>query len=218
MNKENSNPQQTPDFNSEILNRSWANDSPLPPIDDKMATAELPPLNLGQTAELPFEKDWPQNAQNRQQSRQRLPHSERNNEHRSRRRPVAAKAKSPYRNLALVIAGLFIYALLIGVASFILGSVIYNNNADAADYQTAPLIIFIGAVFLSSFMITLFSRGGTIFPSFALALLICLSSILLSGGVEPSLGSLFLKFGLSILIVIISFSAAKAFIILRKKA
>ncbi len=238
MNKDN--PQENTDFNQEILNRSWVDDSPLPPIGEAKATAEIPPLSFGQTAELPQFYQQPgreqqvhhgehdANHNTNQNTSHNTGHSaaysaarkaarkaEHSTEYHNRR--LQRPAKSPYRNLALVIAGLFIYALLIGIASFVLGSVIYNNNADVADYQNAPLIIFMGAVFVASFMITLFSKGGTIFPSFALALIICLISILFSGDVEPSLTALFLKFGLSVLIVIISFSVAKACIILGKR-
>lgn len=129
------------------------------------------------------------------------------------RQPAAPRRlprrRSPYRNVALALTGLVLYALFILIGSLIWGASVYMGEADAVNYTGWPLAIYLLAVFLASFLITLLSRGGTIYPSFALALAAAALAILLSGEATIVFSGVLLKLLLSIVAATVGFSVGK---------
>lgn len=123
--------------------------------------------------------------------------------------PIRVRRRSPYRYVALLIAGVLCYALLISLAALAWGSLVYMRQGDVAADTAMPLAIFLGAIFLSSCLVTALSRGGTIFPALMLAMAANIISFLLAQAPQPQAKGVLMKLGLTLIVAVAGFVISK---------
>ena len=117
----------------------------------------------------------------------------------------------------LLLAGLACCAALLTLAALVWAYFIYIRQGYIIGQGALPLIIFFGAIFLSSSLITVLGRGGAIFPALLFALLVNVASWLLSQLPVLPLGGLLLKLGLSLLSAAAGFTVTKLLILRRRR-
>lgn len=118
-----------------------------------------------------------------------------------------------YRVLPIILGSLVIFALLCAVAIFIWSCVVYFTKTEVTTVQTLPAIIWLTALFLTSGIMTIFTRGGTVFPALFLALIAVTASCLLADSSLLSVGGVLIKLGCSFLFSVLGFTFAKLYII-----
>lgn len=118
-----------------------------------------------------------------------------------------------YRVLPIILGSLIIFALLCALAIFVWSCVVYFTKSEVATVQTLPAIIWLTALFLTSGIMTILTRGGTVFPALFLTAVAVTASCLLA---EPSLltvGGVLIKLGCSLLFAVLGFIFAKLYVI-----
>ena len=113
--------------------------------------------------------------------------------------------------LGLLLAGLCCCTLLVGLATVIWCIITYIRLGYITG-ELLPLLIFLGAIFLSSCLITALARGGTIFPALLFTLLANVLSLLLAELSWPLLSGILIKLGFSLLTTVIGFALTKLLI------
>ena len=127
-----------------------------------------------------------------------------------------ARKRGFWHHLLLQIAGLCCYAVLIGLAAFTWGYAVYSRQGYINGEELLPVYIFLGAIFISSCLITALSHGGAIFPALLFSLLANGASFLLAELTSPPLSALLLKLGLSLLVAAVGFTLTKLLLLIGK--
>jgi hypothetical protein len=118
-----------------------------------------------------------------------------------------------YRVLPIILGSLIIFAVLCAVAILVWSCVVYFSKSEVATIQTLPAIIWLTALFLTSGIMTILTRGGTVFPALFLTVVAVTTSCLLA---EPSLLTVvgvMVKLGYSLLFAVLGFIFAKLYVI-----
>ena len=117
-----------------------------------------------------------------------------------------------------LLAGLICCAALILLATLAWGYSVYISKGYISDAGLLlPLYIFLGAIFLSSCLITALTRGGAIFPVLLFSLLANMISWLMAELPAPRLSGLLIKLLLSLFSAVTGFSLSKLLIIRRRR-
>lgn len=115
-----------------------------------------------------------------------------------------------YRLLPLVGVGLASLVLLVGLSLLLWTAIAFKGNFDLSQRATAPLLIYLGAIFLSCCLMTLLIRGGTVFPSALLGLAAGATALILApAGAAP--GQLILKLLISLAVALAGFTLTKLY-------
>ncbi|MDO4581828.1 MAG: hypothetical protein Q4B96_04520 [Bacillota bacterium] len=130
------------------------------------------------------------------------------------RRPQAQRPRrsifSRYRIVPLITVGLLLSLLLIFTSTLIWSWSTYNARADIADAAPlTPTLIYLLSLFAAALLMTLLIRGGTVFPSLAVALIITGLSLWLAGAEELTVLGVTFKTLLSLLAAILGFTIGK---------
>ena len=132
------------------------------------------------------------------------------------RRKKSFSAK--YRILPIILTSLIIFAILCAVVILIWSLVLYAGKSTVSDASVIPAILWIVILFISSALMTLLTRGGTVIPSLLLTLLTVILSAIFAESGTVTAGGFILKLVVSALVAAAGFSVAKLFIICSHKS
>jgi hypothetical protein len=123
-----------------------------------------------------------------------------------------ARKRVFWRYLGLLVFGLCCYAVFIALASLAWGYTAFSQHGYISDDGLLAEYIFLGAIFLSSCLMTEIGRGGPIFPALLFAVLANTASFLLAELSAPPLNRLLIKLILSLLCAAAGFTLTKLLI------
>ncbi|MDO4732492.1 MAG: hypothetical protein Q4B50_03140 [Bacillota bacterium] len=113
-----------------------------------------------------------------------------------------------YRIIPLVLTGCLLLSLLTLVSLLLWTLISFYGNFDPAEAGGWAAGLYLLLLFLSCSAMTWLIRGGTVFPSLALALLAAVASIFLSEA-KPSFGPILLKLLFSLVAAVLGFTLTK---------
>jgi|GEM_PF-6452062 len=117
-----------------------------------------------------------------------------------------------YRMAPLIATGLVALALLLLLGLLMWSLVAYYTHSPVSAAEPWPALIYLGALFLTSVLITLLVRGGTVFPSAALSLIVAVATLLLAEPESVTIGPALLKALLSLFAGVLGFTLAKLWV------
>lgn len=117
-----------------------------------------------------------------------------------------------YRIVPLVLAGLVFLALLVGVCLLLWSLIAYYSHSETIETSAVPIIIYLGAVFLSSGVMTLLIKGGTVFPAAALSLIAAIATLFIAEPGSVGFGPALLKVLLTLVAGVLGFTLAKLWV------
>lgn len=123
-----------------------------------------------------------------------------------------------YRIIPLVLAGLAFLALLIVVCLLIWSMVAYYSHSPVTAEGALPIVIYLGAVFITAALMTLLIRGGTVFPAVAVSVIAAAATLFLAEPETVKFGPALLKILLTLLSGAAGFTLAKLWVIRDKKS
>jgi hypothetical protein len=131
-----------------------------------------------------------------------------------RERPVTryvprARKRGFLHVFSLQIAGLCCCALFFMLAALVWGFIVYSQQGYITAEGLLPLYLFLGAIFLSSCLMTVFASGGSIIPPLLFSLLANVISLWTAELSFPKLSGIFMKMLLSLLCAALGFTLTK---------
>lgn len=123
-----------------------------------------------------------------------------------------------YRLIPIVIVSLLVFSAICAFAILIWGSIAFFSKANVATVQTLPKIIWLTALFLASGVMTLLTKGGTVFPALSLAFITVIISCFFVGPSLLTINGFFVKLGYSLLFSILGFVFTKLYLIIFHKS
>ena len=126
-----------------------------------------------------------------------------------RKRSFSAK----YRILPIIIFSLIMFAILCAVVILIWSLVLYAGKSTVSETSAIPAIIWLVILFISSVLMTLLTRGGTVIPALLLTVITVILSAIFAEAGSVTAGGFILKLIVSALVAAAGFSVAKLFLI-----
>jgi len=130
--------------------------------------------------------------------------------------PTRKSFRQTYRLFPIIVGSFIIFALICGLFILVWSAIAFLSKTDIAAAEGIPVFIWLVSLFLAAGIMTLFTRGGTVFPALFLALITVIISCFLTSEGVLSFGGVMVKLGYSLLFSILGFSFAKLFLILRR--
>lgn len=122
-----------------------------------------------------------------------------------------------YRLVPIIIASLLIFLVIAGLAILTWSLIVFLGKNQVGEGAVLPAFIWLIGLFLSAGLMTIFTRGGTVFPALFLALITVVLSCFFAGEGVLSFGGVLLKILLSLLATAFGFSIAKLLLMMRGK-
>ena len=120
---------------------------------------------------------------------------------------------SRYRIFPLVLLGLSIAIVLIVISLLFWSMISYYSGSTPEDAKALPVIIYLGTVFIVSALMTLFIKGGTVFPAAIMALLVAVFSLILADSATITFWPSVLKVALTVFVGVLGFTLTKLVLI-----
>ncbi len=122
-----------------------------------------------------------------------------------------------YRIIPIIIASLLLFAVICCLAVLIWAIIVYLGKNEVGDGQALPAVIWLISLLLSSALMTLATKGGTVFPALFLGVIAVILSCLMAGEGLLTVGGVLLKVLLSLLAAVVGFTLAKLYLMIGGK-
>jgi hypothetical protein len=122
-----------------------------------------------------------------------------------------------YKIAPIIITSLLVFIIISCAAILIWSTIVFLGKAEVSDSPALPAIAWLLSLFLATGLMTLLTKGGTVFPALFLGLITVVLSCLLGSAEILTVGGFILKLILSLIAAIAGFTLVKLYLLLGGK-